>query len=126
MLGSVVAVFRGSSSMKLEDLPGLNESYLQSQLYLNRVAPSYLSAVRGPTDHVCVLAVGSYGRLEAHPEVSDFEWITVYDDSLVGKDEARQFQADLTGFLADVFGRNRLSINKTFGDICSISDLCTN
>ncbi len=126
MLGSDVAVFRASPSMKLEDLPGLNESYSQSQLYLNRVAPDYLSAVRGPTDHVCVLAVGSYGRLEAHPEVSDFEWITVYDDSLVGNDEARQFQADLTGFLADVFGRNRLSINKTFGDICSISDLCTN
>lgn len=112
--------------MRFEQLASLNESYAHSQLYLNRVAPSYLSVVRGPTEHVCVLAVGSYGRLEAHPEVSDFEWITVYDDALVGKDEARRFQADLTGFLADVFGRNRLSINKTFGDICSIAGLCTN
>jgi hypothetical protein len=73
-----------------------------------------------------VIAVGSYGRGEAVPQVSDFEWITIYDDRLVAREEAIVLQAELTRGFADVFGRSRLSISKTFGEVAELSALGTN
>jgi hypothetical protein len=35
-----------------------------------------------------VIAVGSYGRGEAAKDVSDFEWITIYDDRYLAREEA--------------------------------------
>lgn len=86
-----------------------------------------ISGVLGPVkEHVAVFAVGSYGRLEAHPEVSDYEWITVFDDHLVSIHEAGACQARLAEYFAYVFGRSSLSINKTFGEVATLANLCAN
>jgi hypothetical protein len=111
--------------MELGDFPSLNASYLESSKRLTSIQAQIRERVSGPHDHICVFAVGSYGRKEAHV-ASDFEWMTIYDDSLVGTAEAWAFQAQVTGFFAEVFGRKNLSINKTFGEVASISDICTN
>jgi hypothetical protein len=108
------------------NLPDLNASERSSRKCLDRLCRELPDKLSGPIEFICVYVVGSYGRMEAHASLSDFEWITVYDERLVAVEEARRFQADLTGYFADVFGRSALSINKTFGEICSIGDLCTN
>lgn len=50
---------------------------------------------------VDVIAVGSYGRGEAVENISDFEWITIYDDNRVAREEAIVLQADLTKAFAE-------------------------
>jgi hypothetical protein len=109
-----------------ETFPSLAESYRQSQAKLEDVEKRIRELVPGPHDHICVFAVGSYGRSEAQAAVSDFEWMTVYDDTRVGSSEALVFQSHLTAYFASVFGRDKLSINKTFGDVAAIADLHTN
>lgn len=84
-----------------------------------------LAQLRFPFDYMCVIALGSYGRLEASEGASDFEWLLIVDDERVNEQEAVVAQADLTRLFAEVFGRERLSINKTFGQLCQFSDLGT-
>ena len=112
--------------MNMSECPSLQAAHTYCSERLFKTAQELENIVKGPSDNIAVFAVGSYGRHEAAESVSDFEWITVYDDALVGVEEARRYQADLTGYFASVFGRKFLSINKTFGETCSISDLCTN
>jgi hypothetical protein len=78
-----------------------------------------------PFDYLSVVALGSYGRLEAHADASDFEWLLIFDDRKVNSQEATVAQAALTSVFANQFGRVRLSINKTFGQLCDFSDLGT-
>jgi hypothetical protein len=104
----------------------LEDSETHSRTTLAALVPAVLLVAPSLNDDVCVYVVGSYGRGEASAEASDFEWITVYDEGRVGNEEARLFQARLTECLASHFGRDRLSVNKTFGEICCIGDLCTN
>jgi len=89
----------------------------------SRVTRESLQAVQ---DYLCVVAVGSYGRGEASEMTSDFEWLVVYDDAHLSRQEADLSQATLTREFARIFGRERLSINKTFGEVCAISDLGMN
>lgn len=77
-------------------------------------------------DFTAIYVVGSYGRQEASNQVSDFEWLLVYDDKRVNRQEAVVLQANLTGLFANVVGRDRLSIGKTFEDTIAISDLISN
>lgn len=58
--------------------------------------------------------------------LSDFEWMTIYDDRHVAKEEAVVAQAELTTVFAKEFGRERLSIGKTFGEVAARSALLTN
>lgn len=109
-----------------EALGSLHKSFVESQEKLQGISAQFRDAVAGPHDEICVLAVGSYGRREANMSVSDFEWITIYDGSRVAAAEATVFQANVTAFFASVFGRDRLSINKTFGNVVTIDDLTTN
>jgi hypothetical protein len=76
-----------------------------------------------PFDYLCVVALGSYGRLEAHADASDFEWLLIFDDARVSDQEATVAQAALTRLFARILGRERLSINKTFRQLCAFSDL---
>ena len=69
-------------------LRSLRASLDYSREKLEEVERGLREAVPGPHDELCVFAVGSYGRSEAHEGVSDFEWITVYDDERVGNAEA--------------------------------------
>ncbi|MGH9892143.1 MAG: hypothetical protein ACREA0_09210, partial [bacterium] len=89
---------------------------------LARTAIAHLSL---PFDYLCVIALGSYGRLEAHGEASDFEWLLISDDRHVNSQEAIVAQSALTALFANLFGRERLSVNKTFGQLCEFSDLGT-
>src|ERR1700682_6174268 len=73
-----------------------------------------------------VIVVGSYGRGESTQDVSDLEWIVIYDDKLVAREEAVVVQSDLTKCFAREFGRERLSIGKTFGEVAALSALLTN
>ncbi len=107
-------------------LESLNSSYLESEGKVANISKHFRAAVPGPHDEICVLAVGSYGRREASVTVSDFEWITIYDGSRVAAGEASLFQANTTAYFANAFGRDRLSINKTFGNAVTIEDLTTN
>jgi hypothetical protein len=109
-----------------ESLASLHKSFIESGERLRGISTRFRDAVAGPHDEICVLAVGSYGRREASVSVSDFEWITIYDGSRVAAAEATLFQANVTAFFAAAFGRERLSINKTFGNIVTIDDLTTN
>lgn len=70
-----------------------------------------------------VIVVGSYGRQEAAKGVSDFEWITIYDDRLAAREEAIVAQSDLAKYFATEFGRKFLSIGKTFGEVAALSAL---
>ena len=54
------------------------------------------------------------------------KWITIYDDRYVAKEEAIVAQAELTATFANEFGRERLSISKTFGEVAARSALLTN
>jgi hypothetical protein len=84
------------------------------------------SSLDGPWAYASLFAVGSYGRLEAQAQTSDFEWLVVYDDARVANSEAEAIQARATGMFATVLGRERLSVNKTFGQTASFGDLGTN
>jgi len=78
-----------------------------------------------PYDYMAVVALGSYGRLEAHEDASDFEWLVIYDDKHVNVHEATTAQSKLTSVFADIFGRERLSVSKTFGQTSDLTGLGT-
>jgi hypothetical protein len=112
--------------VRLEDFPALHKSFIESESRLAEIRSHIREKVSGPHDEICVFAVGSYGRREAQKSVSDFEWMTVYDDTKVSSAEALVFQSQLTAYFASIFGRKNLSINKTFGEVASFTDLSTN
>jgi hypothetical protein len=93
---------------------------------LDRLRVALVTVPRVIGKYMDVIAVGSYGRGEAAKDLSDFEWITIYDDRYVAREEAVVAQADLTVTFANEFGRERLSINKTFGEVAERSALLTN
>lgn len=81
------------------------------------------SLVKGLMD---IVVVGSYGRGEASRDLSDFEWILVYNDRRVAREEAIALQSDITKLFAVKLGRGHLSISKTFGEMAALSALMTN
>jgi hypothetical protein len=103
-------------------LPTLRTSQRHSLAMIER-ARTEIDKLDLPWDHMCVVALGSYGRLEAQADVSDYEWLVVSDDRYVSTQEAIVAQAHLTKLFAELFGRERLSVNKTFGPLCDFSDL---
>ena len=109
-----------------ETCVALRRSYVDAEAKLDEIMKGIRDSVHGPHDEICVFAVGSYGRKEAHFGVSDFEWMTIYDGSRVGSAESTVFQAQLTSYFAGLFGRDKLSLNKTFGEIAELHELCTN
>lgn len=110
---------------KLENFATLRICYEHSTKKIEEAREYLTKNIDAPLDYLTVLAVGSYGRFEAHPDVSDFEWLLIYDDKRVNRQESDVIQAHLTRAFAHLFGRERLSINKTFGDTYSFSDLGT-
>ncbi len=115
-----------AASVDLAGLHSIRGAMTYSESVLDRARESLAQIDDDTRQHISVYVVGSYGRLEAGPRVSDLEWLLAYDDSLVNPQEAGLFQATVTRQLAAIVGRNRLSIGKTFGHICRISDLSSN
>lgn len=112
-------------SLHLEDFPALLTAERHSSDVVTRLQAALNPSDIPASDYIAVIIVGSYGRGEASAD-SDFEWVTIYDDRHVAAEEAILAQAKLTQFFADHLGRERLSINKTFGQPTALSRLLTN
>lgn len=112
--------------VELSEFPYLHSAAQETSDLLDRAASAIRAFTDELADHVCVLVVGSYGRLEARLRVSDLEWLLLFDDEHVAPEEAAVFQARVTSALAALVGRNRLSIGKTFGTLCPMSALRSN
>jgi hypothetical protein len=97
----------------------------QHSLEMINLARERIADLHAPYDYLVVVALGSYGRLEAHDTASDFEWLVIYDDRHVNIQEAITAQSALTAIFAELFGRERLSVNKTFGQLCDFTELGT-
>jgi hypothetical protein len=110
----------------ISEFSNLRQASVESRDVLARAADGVKKTVGGLHDCISVLIVGSYGRLEARTAVSDLEWLLVFDERHVAPEEAACFQANVAATLATVVGREKLSIGKTFGTICSLDALCTN
>lgn len=109
-----------------KEYPNVTKAILHSKEIFNK-ANGFLTSKKSSLDeHICVFLVGSYGRYEADNKSSDIEWLVVYDDARVSIQEANIFQANITESFANLVGRKRLSIGKTFGEVISKSDLSTN
>lgn len=112
--------------VQVNDFLHLRDAAQESDALLRKAAQAIESLAGGLADDVCVLVVGSYGRKEARAGVSDLEWLLLFDDERVASEEAALFQAKVTGKLAEIVGRKRLSIGKTFGTLCPLSALRSN
>lgn len=113
-------------SFEFDDLQSLQDADRYSFATLDELRSDIAKLQLPGAEGVAVIAVGSYGRGEASPDASDFEWLTIYDDKIVAAEEAVIAQAELTRVFAARFGRRKLSINKTFDEVCPLSRLITN
>jgi len=112
--------------MNIKDFPHIDKATLHSKEIFNQ-AKGFLTSKKSSLDsYICVFLVGSYGRFEASHTSSDIEWLVVFDDTKVSLQEANIFQANITESFANLVGREKLSIGKTFGEIIAKSDLTTN
>jgi hypothetical protein len=112
--------------ISLTEFKQLTQATLESKEVVGRCSVRLDRTVGELADYACVLAVGSYGRLEARPAVSDLEWLLVFDDAHVAPEEAIVLQANVADTLAAEVGRKKLSIGKTFGALCPLSTLRSN
>lgn len=111
---------------KKEKYISINNSIIHSKEIFHK-SVGFLTSKRSSIDeYICVFIVGSYGRFEADVKSSDIEWLVVYDDTRVSSQEANNYQAKVTESFANLVGRERLSIGKTFGEVIALSDLTTN
>lgn len=113
-------------SVKIAEFPSLSAAENSSITAIHRMRDIVASIPTVVPGFMDVIVVGSYGRGEAAPGVSDVEWITIFDDRHVAREEGLVAQADLTRRFADEFGRESLSISKTFGEVAARSSLVTN
>jgi hypothetical protein len=111
--------------MTIDSCPALAAAEAHSRETIASLA-ALVASIAAPWDYTTLFAIGSYGRLEARESTSDFEWLIVYDDGRVAHAEAEALQAAATARFAELLGRERLSVNKTFGRTVSFRDLGTN
>ena len=110
----------------IDNYNNISRSAKHSRYVLDNIEKCIKNKKSDIYNYVSVYAVGSYGRLEASDQVSDFEWLLVYDDKRVNEQEAIILQAKMTRIFAKMLGRDRLSIGKTFGETIAVSDLISN